>query len=123
VDHWAALIAAAFLVEEQLTPIRLAGLAIGLGTKVFPQEAAAGWGALWLVVALTVLGLSIPLQQRLFAAAGLAAVFAYLAKLVFDVFESANAALILVVLGLLVLGAGMLYQRYSERLFARPGGG
>ena len=48
------------------------------------------------------------------------AAFTYLGKLVFDVFESANAALALVVLGLLVLGVGMLYQRFSERLFAPP---
>jgi Flp pilus assembly protein TadB len=75
-----------------------------------------------MAAALALLGLSIPLQQRLFAAAGLAAVFAYLGKLVFDVFESANAALVLVVLGLLVLGLGMLYQRYNERLFQRPRG-
>ncbi|MBI4571109.1 MAG: DUF2157 domain-containing protein [Chloroflexi bacterium] len=98
----------------------LAGLAIGLGVSTFPDNAGDGWGALWMVAALAVLGLAIPLQQRLFAAAGLAAVFAYLGKLVFDVFASANAALVLVVLGLLVLGLGMLYQRYNERLFQRP---
>jgi hypothetical protein len=42
--------------------------------------------------------------------------------LVFDVFESANAALVLVVLGLALLGIGMLYQRYNERLFSRAAG-
>ena len=67
------------------------------------------------------MALSLPLQQRPFAAAGLAGVFAYLAKLVFDVFESANAALALVVLGLLILATGVLYQRYSERLYERGG--
>lgn len=98
----------------------LVGLAIGLGNKAFPSDTPAGWGTLWMISALILLGLSVSLQQRLFAAAGLAAIFAFLAKLVFDVFESANAALVLVVLGLVILGAGMLYQRYSERLFARP---
>ena len=62
-----------------------------------------------------------PLQQRLFAAAGLAAMFTYFAKLVFDVFESANAALGLALLGLLVLGAGLAYQRLTERVFSRTG--
>ncbi len=97
----------------------LTGLAVGLGGRMLSSE-AAGWGILWLIVALAILALSLLLQERLFAAAGLAAVFAYFAKLVFDVFQSANAALALVVLGLLVLGAGMLYQRYNERLFSRP---
>ena len=97
----------------------LVGLTIGLGNKAFDSN-AAGWGTLWMISALILLVLSVTLQQRLFAAAGLAAIFAFLAKLVFDVFESANAALVLVVLGLLILGTGMLYQRYSERLFARP---
>jgi len=101
----------------------LVGLAIGLGNKAFPSDTPAGWGTLWMISALILLALSVPLQQRLFAAAGLAAIFAFLAKLVFDVFESANAALVLVVLGLVILGTGMLYQRYSERLFARPGDG
>ena len=94
----------------------LIGLAAGLSWKAFGADAAV-WGALWMFVALLVLALSIPLQQRLFAVAGLAAVFAYLAKLVFEVFESTNAALVLVVLGLLILGMGMVYQRYSERFF------
>lgn len=100
----------------------LAGLAVGLVPMVFDQTSATAWGVLWVVVALGVLGLALPLQQRLFAAAGLAAIFGYLAKLVFDVFASANAALILVVLGLVVLGLGMLYQRYSERIFGQPAG-
>jgi len=124
----AALLAAGVAVRDRterdyslwLYVAGLAGLAVGLVPKAFPSAAAAGWGGLWMAVALAVLALSIPLQQRLFAAAGLAAVFAYLGKLVFDVFESANAALALVVLGLLVLGVGMLYQRFSERLFAPP---
>jgi hypothetical protein len=99
----------------------LVGLAVGLSSQTFGTE-AVGWGILWLVVSLAIVALSLPLQQRLFAAAGLAGVFAYLAKLVFDVFESANAALILVVLGLLVLGMGMLYQRFNERLFPQGDG-
>jgi hypothetical protein len=61
----------------------------------------------------------VPLQERLFAAAGLLGVFTYLGKLVFDVFESANAALAMIVLGLLVLGAGLLYQRLTERATAK----
>ena len=100
----------------------LIGLTVGLSGEAFPSD-APGWGALWMLAALTVLALSIPLQQRLFAVAGLAAVFAYLAKLVFDVFESANAALVLVLLGLLILGMGMLYQRFAERMFTRPQSG
>ena len=95
----------------------LIGLAVGLSWKAFGADAAV-WGALWMFLAVFVLALSIPLQQRLFAVAGLAAVFAYLARLVFEVFESTNAALVLVVLGLLILGMGMVYQRYSERFFA-----
>ena len=89
----------------------LAALAVGLAFKAFPEN-AAGWGALWMIAALLVLALSIPLQQRLFAAAGLAAIFAYCAKLVFDVFDSASAALVMAMLGVLVLAAGMLYQRF-----------
>lgn len=96
----------------------LVGLGAGLVPQAFPSDTAPIWGALWIAIAVMLLGLSIQLQQRLFAVAGLAAIFAYLAKLVFDVFESANAALVLVVLGLLVLATGMLYQRYNERLFS-----
>ncbi len=99
----------------------LVGLTVGLGVEAFSSE-AVGWGILWLIVALGVVALSLPLQQRLFAAAGLAGVFAYLAKLVFDVFDSANAALVLVVLGLMILGVGALYQRFNERLYSRGDG-
>jgi hypothetical protein len=95
----------------------LAALAAGLGVKAFGDETSAFWGAVWMAGAVTVLVLSVPLQQRLFAAAGLLGVLAYLARLVFDVFESPNAALVLVVIGLIVLGSGALYQRYSDRLF------
>ncbi len=98
----------------------LAGLAIGLGAKTFDTDAEA-WGALWLLVSLVIVALSVPLQQRLFAAAGLAGVFAYMARLVFDVFETAGAALAFVVLGLMVLAAGAIYQRFSERLYKRGG--
>jgi hypothetical protein len=97
----------------------LAGLAIGLATKTFPEGASTGWGVLWVLIAVGVLGLSIPLQQRLFAAAGMLGVFAYLAKLVFEVFADATAALAFVILGLVVVAMGMLYQRYQERLFGR----
>lgn len=97
----------------------LIGLTVGLAGEAFPSD-SAGWDALWMLGALTVLALSIPLQQRLFAVVGLAGVFVYLARLVFDVFESANAALVLVFLGLLILGMGMLYQRFAERFLARP---
>lgn len=95
----------------------LAGLAVGLATQTFPEGASTGWGVLWLLIAVGVLGLSIPLQQRLFAAAGMLGVFAYLAKLVFEVFADATAALAFVILGLVIVGMGMLYQRYHERLF------
>ncbi len=98
----------------------LLGLAVGLGGTAFPSE-SVGWGILWLIVSIGIVALSLPLQQRLFAAAGLAGVFAYLAKLVFDVFESANAALLLVVLGLMIVGVGVLYQRFNERLYSREG--
>lgn len=96
----------------------LAGLAIGLGVKAFETDAWT-WGALWLLVALVIVALSVPLQQRLFAAAGLAGVFIYIGRLVFDVFETAGAALAFVVLGLVVLAAGAIYQRFSERLYSR----
>ena len=126
----AALVAAGVAVRDRtrrdysvwLYVMGLIGLTVGLAESAFSSD-APGWAALWMLAALTVLALSIPLQQRLFAVAGLAAVFAYLAKLVFDVFESANAALVLVILGLLILGMGMLYQRFAERLFARPQSG
>lgn len=95
----------------------LAAMAQGLGFKAFEEEAAIGWGILWLLVALAVAALSVPLQERLLAGIGLAGVFAYLARLVFEVFESAAAALVLAAIGLLVLGVGMAYQRYAPRLF------
>jgi hypothetical protein len=98
----------------------IAGLATGLGTIAFPPDANWAWGVLWLGCALALLAASVPLQERLFAAAGLVAIFAYLGKLVFDVFESANAALAMILLGVLVLGAGVLYQRLTERVAARP---
>ncbi|MDZ4278290.1 MAG: hypothetical protein U1B78_04040, partial [Dehalococcoidia bacterium] len=98
-----------------LYALGLAGLSLGLGLKAFPSY-APGWGILWLVVALGVLALSLWLQERLFAAAGMAAVFAYVSKLALDVFEDANAPLGLVLIGLLILGTGILYQRYGERL-------
>ncbi len=98
----------------------LAGLAIGLSVKAFETDAWA-WGALWLLVSLVIVALSVPLQQRLFAAAGLAGVFIYIGRLVFDVFETAGAALAFVVLGLMVLAAGAIYQRFSERLYERGG--
>ena len=126
----AALVAAGVAVRDRTRRdysiwfyvMGLIGLTVGLAESAFSSD-APGWAALWLLAALTILALSIPLQQRLFAVAGLAAVFAYLAKLVFDVFESANAALVLVILGLLILCMGMLYQRFAERLFARPQSG
>jgi hypothetical protein len=100
----------------------VAGLAVGLGAKVLPDNVddSAVWGALWMIAALSVLGLSIPLQQRILAAAGLVGVFVYLAKLVFQVFESASAALVMALLGLAVLGAGMLYQRLTGRMATPP---
>lgn len=101
-----------------LSLVGLSALAAGLGALAFPSDAAAGWGIVWLITALLLLAVSVPLQERLFAAAGLLAVFAYLGKLVFDVFESANAALAMIVLGILVLGAGILYQRQTERMAA-----
>ncbi len=101
--------------------VALAALAVGLGFRVFDEDSVeAIWGTVWMVGALVILVLSLMLQERLFAAAGLAAMFVYFGNLVFEVFESANAALALVALGLLVLGVGMLYQRYNERLFSRP---
>ena len=99
----------------------ISGLAIGLGVEAFPSD-AAGWGTLWMIASLGVLAFSVPLQERLLAAAGILGALAYLGKLVFDVFESANAALVLIVIGLLILGAGLLYQRFGERLWARQSG-
>jgi hypothetical protein len=100
----------------------IAALAVGLGVQALGDDRnEAVWGSAWMGTSVALLVLSLVLQERLFAVAGLSGIFAYFAKLVFDVFESANAALALVVLGLIVLGVGMLYQRYNERLFARPG--
>ena len=103
-----------------LYALGLAGLAIGLGVQAFDTDAWT-WGALWLAVALVIVALSVPLQQRLFAAAGLAGVFVYMGRLVFDVFETAGAALAFVILGMMVLAAGAIYQRFSERLYERGG--
>ncbi len=97
----------------------LAGLAMGLGILAFDGSAAWGWGVLWLATSLTVFAVSIPLQERLFAAAGLAAIYVYFARLVFDVYESANAAFALIVLGLLVIAAGVIYQRLTEGVLNR----
>lgn len=100
----------------------IAALAVGLGVQALSADSSEiVWGTIWLGTAVALLVLSLVLQERLFAVAGLAGMFAYFAKLVFEVFESANAALALVVLGLAVLGTGMLYQRYHERLFSRTG--
>lgn len=98
----------------------LTGLAVGLGSQALQEGFAGGWDVAWMAAAAGVLALSIIVQERLFAAAGLAAVFVFLAKLVFEVFESASVALALAALGLVILGVGILYQRYSERLFERP---
>jgi hypothetical protein len=98
----------------------IVALAVGLGVQALSEDSnEAVWGSVWMGTAVALLVLSLVLQERIFAVAGLAGIFAYFAKLVFDVFESANAALALVVLGLVVLGVGMLYQRYNERLFTR----
>ena len=95
----------------------MAGLVVGLGSQAVPSGAAPGWGILWLMVALAILGLSLVLQERLFAAAGLAAMFAYFAKLVFDVFQSANAALALVGARLLA-GVGCCTSGTTSGCFA-----
>ena len=99
--------------------LALCALAAGLGSLAMPEHAATGWGVLWVVIALCLLALSLPLQERLLAAAGLLAVFVYLGKLVFEVFQDATAPLAFIVLGLLLVGAGMLYQRLTERLKTR----
>ena len=102
----------------------LVGLAVGLSSEaLFASNAAPGWGIIWMLASLTVLGLSIPLQERLFAAAGLLAIFAFLARLVFEVFESANAAFALIVLGVLVIAAGVIYQRLIENVIPRKNAG
>jgi hypothetical protein len=123
----AAVLAAGILLRNRterdyspwLLVTGLAALAVGLSFKTFPEN-AAGWGALWVIVALVILALSVPLQERLFAVAGLAAIFAYCAKLVFDVFQDATAALGMALLGLLVLGAGLLYQRFISGRMTAP---
>lgn len=95
----------------------LAGLVWGLGTEAL-DEGGPGWGAAFLVVALLVLALSIPLQRRLFAVVGAGATYIYLGKLMFDVFEGRAAfALVLAGIGLLVVASGILYQRFGDRLF------
>jgi hypothetical protein len=111
--------------RDYTTLFLLAGIvALGLGlmSQTFVERSATVWGLVWLATALALLALSLPFQQRILAAAGIAAVLAYLARLVFDVFASANAALIMVVLGLIVVAAGVAYQRYGERLFATRAG-
>lgn len=101
--------------------LALGALATGLGSLAMPEHAATGWGVLWVITALAILALSLPLQERLFAAAGLLAVFVYLGKLVFEVFQDATAPIAMIVLGLVLVGAGMLYQRLTERMTAKPG--
>jgi hypothetical protein len=93
----------------------LTGLVGGLWGRAVDSD-ALGWGVGFLVVAVLVLLLSIPLQQRLFAIVGVAAAYSYFGKLVFDVFEgSAVAALAMAALGLAIVAMGMLYQRFSQR--------
>ena len=126
----AALVAAGVLSRDRyerdysiwLYVMGLAGLTLGLSIEAFPHHAAPGWGVLWLITSVIVLGLSIPLQERLFAAAGLLGIFAFLARLVFEVFESANAAFALIVLGVLVIAAGVIYQRLIENVIPRAQG-
>ncbi|MCH8026358.1 MAG: DUF2157 domain-containing protein [Chloroflexi bacterium] len=123
----AALLAAGVLSRDRyerdyslwLYVMGLAGLTLGLSIEAFPHHAAPGWGVLWLITSVIVLGLSIPLQERLFAAAGLLAIFAFLTRLVFEVFDSANAAFALIVLGVLVIAAGVIYQRLVEDVIPR----
>ncbi len=123
----AALLAAGVLSRDRyerdyslwLYVMGLAGLTLGLSIEAFPDSAAPGWGVLWMIAALTVVGLSVPLQERLFAAAGLLGIFAFLGRLVFEVFESANAAFALIVLGVLVIAAGVIYQRLIENVIPR----
>ena len=123
----AALLAAGVLSRDRyerdyclwLYVMGLTGLTVGLSIEAFPSNAAPGWGVLWMIAALTVVGLSVPLQERLFAASGLLAIFAFLARLVFEVFESANAAFALIVLGVLVIAAGVIYQRLIEGVIPR----
>lgn len=97
----------------------IAALAAGLGSQAFQYESATGWGLLWLTASLAVLAMSIILQERLFAIAGLAGVFVYLFRLVFEVFEDALAPLAFVLLGLALVATGVLYQRYVEPYLAR----
>lgn len=99
--------------------------ALGLGALIYAlliralDSDAPGWGVGFLAVAVLMLLLSIPLQQRLFALVGAGSAYIYFGKLVFDVFEgSAAMALTLAGIGLLIVASGMLYQRFGRRLFA-----
>jgi len=98
--------------------------ALGLGALIYGlliralDSDAPGWGVGFLAVAVLMLVLSIPLQQRLFALVGAGSAYVYFGKLVFDVFEgSAAMALALAGIGLLIVASGMLYQRFGRRLF------
>jgi hypothetical protein len=101
----------------------IGALAVGLGGLAFPDHAATGWGVLWMAASVLLIGIAVPVQERLLAAAGVAGVLAYLSKLAIEVFESANAALSLVVLGLIVLALAMAYQRYGDSVFRRSEAG
>lgn len=98
-----------------LYALGLGGLVYALFVRAFASD-APGWGIGFLAIAVLILLLSIPLQQRLFAVVGAGAAYVYFGKLVFDVFEgSAVTALALAALGLLIVAMGMLYQRFSQR--------
>jgi hypothetical protein len=95
----------------------LGALIYGLLIRALDSD-APGWGVGFLAVAVLVLALSIPLQQRLFALVGAGSAYVYFGKLVFDVFEgSAAMALALAGIGFLIVASGMLYQRFGRRLF------
>jgi hypothetical protein len=97
----------------------IGALAVGLGGLAFPDHAATGWAVLWIAASVALIVVALVVQERLLAAAGVVGIIAYLAKLVIEVFESANAALAMAGLGLIVLGLAMVYQRFGGRLFAR----
>jgi hypothetical protein len=92
----------------------IVGLAAGLGMLALASD-SVGWAIVWMSASVGLVALSVALQERLLAVAGIAGVFAYLAKLVFDVFESAAAALSMAGLGVLLIAVAIAYQWLADR--------
>ena len=99
----------------------LGAIVIGLGTLAVAAEHVAPLGVLYLVAGVALLALSVWLQRLLFAAAGGLAIFIYVSKLAFDVFNvphggpSLGFAFVLAVIGLIIILGTAAMRRLLQR--------